>query len=228
MPNTTLYIFVDESGNFDFSNNGTKYFALTVMSTTEPFTVGSKLLDLRYQLLPILPNYSCGPAMEENGEFHATEDKQEIRDKVFSVLTEDSKLRIDSVIAQKNKANPVFHKQDTDFYGLMGKTVLRYAFNRAEWGEFEHVVILFSSLFDKRKRGSLKQIFKSIIKNEAKVPFSLYFHHSKFDLCCQAADYFGWAIYRKWESGDERSYKKISHLVKSEFPIFEKGKKEYY
>ncbi len=225
MPNSTLYIFVDESGNFDFSSRGTKYFVLTVMSTTEPFIIGSKLLDLRYQLLP---NYSCGPAMEENGEFHATEDKQEIRNKVFSVLIDGGNLRIDSVIAQKNKANPVFHKQDTNFYGVMGKAVLRYSFNRAAWGEYKNVVVVFSSLFDKRKRGSLKQIFKSIIKDEAKVPFSLYFHSSKFDLCCQAADYFGWAIYRKWESNDERSYKLIQHLVKTEFYIFDKGTKEYY
>lgn len=49
-----------------------------------------------------------------------------------------------------------------------------------------------------------------------------------FDLCNQATDYFGWALYRKWESSDERSHILIKKLVKSEFLIFNKGKNEYY
>jgi len=51
-----------------------------------------------------------------------------------------------------------------------------------------------------------RQAFKSLIKQNADVPFSLYFHDSKFDLCNQAVDYFGWAIYRKRELADLRSY----------------------
>jgi len=61
MKNKTLYLFIDESGNFDFSSGGTKYFILTALSTTNPYSVGSSLLELRYQLLP---NYSGGRALE--------------------------------------------------------------------------------------------------------------------------------------------------------------------
>lgn len=89
-------------------------------------------------------------------------------------------------------------------------------------------MIVFSSLFDKKKRGVLKQAFKSLIKQHAKVTFSLYFHDSKFEICTQAADYFGWAIYRKWESEDTRSYDLVRHHIKSEFLIFDKGGKEFY
>jgi len=45
----------------------------------------------------------------------------------------------------------------------------------------------------------LKQTFKSLIKTSTTKPYSLYFHDSKFDFCNQVVDYFGWAIYRKWE-----------------------------
>ena len=90
------------------------------------------------------------------------------------------------------------------------------------------MVMVFSSLFDKKKRGILKQAFKSLIKQQAKVSFALYFHDSKFDLCNQAVDYFGWAIYRKWDSEDTRSHVLVQHLIKSEFPIFATGKTEYY
>ena len=222
----TLYLFIDESGNFDFSPNGTKFFVLTVMSATTPFEIGSPLLRLRYDLLP---NYACGPRMEEHGYFHASEDIQQVRNNVFSLLSQlNHPLRVDSVIAQKNKTNPTLHKQPLEFYKIIAEALLKYAFNRAIWHDYDHVVVVFSSLFDRKKRGILKQAFKYLIKQHAKVSFALYFHDSKFDICNQAADYFGWAIYRKWDSNDTRSYALVQHLIKSEFHIFEKGGKEFY
>lgn len=226
MTDRTLYLFIDESGNFDFSPNGTKYFILTVLSTTNPYLIGLPLLKLRYQLLP---NYSGGRALEENGYFHAAEDTQAVRNVVFSTIMKNEKdMRIDAVIAQKNKANPRFHIQQLELYQKMGATLLKYAFNRAWWKNYNNVVLVFSSLFDKRKRGILKQTFKSLIKTLAAQTYSLYFHNSKFDFCNQAVDYFGWAIYRKWESQDKRSYILIKDFVKSEFSIFNKGITEYY
>jgi len=226
MNSRILYLFIDESGNFDFSPGGTKYFILTALSTTAPFKIAAPLLELRYQLLP---NYAGGRALEESGYFHAAEDTQAVRDAVFSTIMRNGKdIRVDSVIAQKNKANPRFHSQQLELYQRMGEALLKYTFNRAAWGNYEYVVLVFSSLFDKKKRGILKQTFKSLIKSIAAKPYSLYFHDSKFDLCNQAVDYFGWAIYRKWESADRRSYEPIKHLVKSEFSIFAKGVKEYY
>jgi len=222
----TLYLFIDESGNFDFSPNGTKFFVLTVMSATTPFEIGSPLLKLRYDLLP---NYACGPRMEEHGYFHASEDIQHVRNNVFSLLSQlNHPLRVDSVIAQKNKTNPTLHKQPLEFYKIIAEALLKYAFNRAIWHDYDHVVVVFSSLFDRKKRGILKQAFKYLIKQHAKVSFALYFHDSKFDICNQAADYFGWAIYRKWDSNDTRSYVLVQHLIKSEFNIFEKGGREFY
>lgn len=222
----TLYLFIDESGNFDFSANGTKFFVLTVLSATAPFEIGSPLLKLRYDLLP---NYACGPRMEEHGYFHASEDIQEVRNHVFSIISKlDHPLRLDSVIAQKNKTNPKLHRQPLEFYKVLAEALLKYSFNRAVWHDYDHVVVVFSSLFEKKKRGILKQAFKSLIKLHVKVSYALYFHDSKFDLCNQAADYFGWAIYRKWESDDYRSYNIVQQLIKSEFDIFEKGDKEFY
>lgn len=222
----TLYIFVDESGNFDFSPGGTKYFILTVLSTTNPIEIGAALLKLRYQLLP---DYACGSSMEEIGHFHASEDTQAVRNQVFPILSgKDEQVRVDSVVAQKNKTNPTLQQQPVELYTRMGEAALKYAFNRAVWRGYDQVVLVFSSIFDREKRGILKQAFKSLIKRHAGVPFALYFHDSKFDFCNQAVDYFGWAIYRRWESGDSRSYDLVQAAIKSQFPIFEKGDTEYY
>jgi hypothetical protein len=221
----TLYIFVDESGNFDFSPTGTKYFILTLLSTTAPAQIGQYLLELRYELLP---NYACGENMEERGYFHASEDKQQIRDYVFALLLKHMQnFRIDAVIAQKNKANPFFHSQPTELYKMMGSASLKYAFSRAGKRSYDHAVVVFSSIFDRKKRGVIKQAFKSLLKGYS-IPYALYFHDSKFDPCNQAVDYFCWAIYRKWENGDLRSYELIKRNVLTEFDIFSKGMSEYY
>lgn len=226
MNSKTLYLFIDESGNFDFSPGGTKHFILTALSTTDPYSIGAPLLGLRYELLP---NYSGGRALGENGYFHASEDDQSVRDTVFSTIMKNGKdMRVDAVIAQKNKANPAFHKQQIELYQKMGEILLKYILKRASWGNYNHIVLVFSSLFDKKKRGILKQTFKALIKSMSSKTYSLYFHDSKFDFCNQAVDYFGWAIYRKWESLDNRSYVLINKLVKSEFAIFSRGTTIYY
>lgn len=42
--NNTLYIFVDEAGNLNFSPKGTKYFILTALSKFRPFVTHEPLL----------------------------------------------------------------------------------------------------------------------------------------------------------------------------------------
>jgi hypothetical protein len=55
-------------------------------------------------------------------------------------------------------------------------------------------------------------------------------HHyaSKTSHYLQVADYCNWAIYRKWENLDTRSYKLIEGAVRSEFDIFQAGTTFYY
>ena len=46
-----LYIFLDESGNLDFSDSGSRYFVLTSVSTRRPFPFSSALDDFKYDCL---------------------------------------------------------------------------------------------------------------------------------------------------------------------------------
>lgn len=133
----TLYLFIDESGNFDFSPKGTKYFILSCLSTFQPIKEREKLLNLRYQLLDAGFNQEF---------FHATEDKQVVRNEVFSILNSFSNdIEIDSVIVQKNKTNPSLYYEEyykkgrlikriigADFYQIVCRTLLQYVFKRSD------------------------------------------------------------------------------------------------
>lgn len=53
-------------------------------------------------------------------------------------------------------------------------------------------------------------------------------HDSRSCYGLQVADYVNWAIQRKWERKDNRSHKIVEPILKSEFPIFKYGTKQWY
>ena len=44
----SAYIFLDESGNFDFGASGTRYLVLTSVGMCRPFPAGDRLDDYKY------------------------------------------------------------------------------------------------------------------------------------------------------------------------------------
>jgi len=236
-----LYIFIDESGNFDFSPNGTNYFVLACISTTNPLVKRDIFLSLKYKLL--------AEGIEQE-YFHATEDKQKVRNVVFSTIKELDDFEAHSVIAQKNKVNWSLYEEinirtkkdgkgikfskkqvEEKLYRQLGETLVKWVFR----GYNEHkklnigkVIIIFDSLFNKAKQEFVKKYLKTYFKKEFNIIPYIYFHQVKSDINCQIADYCGWAIFKKWEQDDLRSYEEIKDKIKSQFDIFQTGTTIYY
>ena len=72
-----LYLYFDEGGDFNFSPTGSAFFAMTCVAMSRPFTVNRTLLELKYDCL------ERGLSI---GRFHAAEDKQAVRDRVFAAI----------------------------------------------------------------------------------------------------------------------------------------------
>jgi len=89
-------------------------------------------------------------------------------------------------------------------------------------------VIILSSIFNTNKQELIKKTTKIFLEQEFLKPFFLYFHQCRADKNTQIADYCGWAIHKKWTDGEMRPYSAIENKIKSEFDIFEIGKKTYY
>ena len=71
-----LYVFLDEAGNLSFAPNGTRHFLLTSIAKERPFDIYKPLADLKYDLM------EAGLEIEY---FHASEDAQQVRDRVFQI-----------------------------------------------------------------------------------------------------------------------------------------------
>lgn len=229
----TLFLFLDESGNLDFSPTGSRYWSLTAGCTFNPSSWKIDFLDLLYSLADDGQGQEC---------FHAAEDKQVVRDSVFRLINGLTQFHeIQCVIAEKAKANPSLYlksrvkhgrtikeKDESPFYRAVCKALLTYIFSCRRFDSAQNIVIILSSIFDKAKQGAIRGALAKELRARAKVPFLIYFHSNKADLNCQIADYCGWAIFRRWERGDDRSYALIQNMVKNEFDMFARGTRLYY
>jgi hypothetical protein len=231
----TLFVFLDESGNFDFSPNGSKFWSLTALCTLDPVEDRHKLTELLYELAAAGGGQEC---------FHATEDFQSVRDEVFTRINQlPPNFEIHSVIADKRKANPVIYEEHVSrggkkhrvtsgdgMYERVARTLLKYIFNRPKY-KYKHakrIVVVLSSLFDKSRHKALTSVLNTYLKGHTGMAFFIYFHATKADMNCQIADYCCWAISIKYERGETRSYDLIKHHIKSEFEIFKLGDTTYY
>lgn len=240
MPETaepkTLYIFIDESGNFDFTASGTKFFTLTAVSTLSPLQSRDELLRKVYEM-----KYAGWTSGQDDYFFHATEDRQETRDWVFAALKKLD-FDIDTIIAQKNKTNPSlytklelsggkFHtiRSEERFYDKISQMLLQYIFRRHEEADgIEKIVVVLGSIFTGKKRGYVLKSLKQYLKQNFKKPFYVYFHPTASDINCQIADYCGWAVYVYAERGEKRPWAEIKDKVKSCFDVFRTGTRTYY
>ena len=90
---TVLYVFIDVSGNYDFSNTGTKYLVLAGVICSD--------------ICPgIIELYTCKHRLIDAGfdveYFHAAEDKQPIRNQVFDIIGKLNHIQIGSVIVNES------------------------------------------------------------------------------------------------------------------------------
>lgn len=214
-----VHVFADEAGNFDFSRGrgASRYFILTTITITD-CTVGSELLDLRRQL--------AWEGQDFTQEFHATEERQIVRDEVFKLLARHS-FRIDATIFDKPKTQS--HLQEpAKFYKLAWYYHYRHL-GSAVVGQDGELFVIAAALGTKLQRATLHQAVVDVISNTSeRTAFRTQFWPAASDPCLQVADYCCWAIQRKWERADSRSYSLIADKIASEYPMFSNAEKVYY
>ncbi len=216
---SNLYVFVDESGNLDFSLRGTKYFVLSAITAISPIDSSNKLQDLKYELL------AEGTGGNDFEYFHASEDRQSTRDKVFETISNTSSIKINYIIAEKRKTHPKYHNQQ--FYGLLGSALTKYLLLKNKKTSYDKIIIVFDQALSKKEQASFLKQVKPLLKEIGK-PYAIYFHRMISDFNGQIADYCAWAKYVELERGETRPINVIKNIPQEVFDIFTKGDKYYY
>jgi Protein of unknown function (DUF3800) len=219
---TRLFIFSDEAGNFNFSRRpgASKYYIVCTIACTSCNALSSDLLELRRELI-----WRNAPLGEY---FHACKDKQVVRDRVFELL-QKHEFAVQATIMEKSKAYPHVRRTDHMFY--------QYAW----YYHFSHVApkiikgatelhITTASIGTLRGQGVFSTAVNNVVQQVLR---SNRNHRTNFcrsiaDPCLQAADYCTWAIQRKWEGQDERSYTLIKDRISHEVDMWSHGDVHQY
>jgi hypothetical protein len=216
-----LYVFLDEGGDLNFSPTGTRFFTLTSVLVQRPFPVDSAMTDLRFDLI------EAGLDIEY---FHASEDRQPTRDKVFAIIQAALGLfRVDSVIVEKRKTGPSL-QADNRFYPMMMGYLLRYVVNHTDMAQTSEVIAITDRIPVNRKRQAVEKAVKTTLAEMLPqgVRYRVLHHDSKSAISLQVVDYFNWAIFRAWERGDRRSLDIVRSAVRSQLDIFQGGPMPWY
>lgn len=218
-----IYVFSDESGNLDFrrARGATRWFALgtVTLRDEEPGSLRADLLRLRTEL--------AWRDLGLDSTFHATDDRQAVRDEVFDVLARHP-VRADVTLLEKSKAQPHVRADEPTF--------LRYAwYYHFKWlvtevcSAGDQLMVVAAQIGTKRRRRAFRAALEQVVGQIAwHVPHRVAFWPAFSDPCLQSADYCVWAVFRSWEHGDDRSRALVADLVASEYDLWEHGTTHHY
>lgn len=217
-----IFLFADEAGCFTFNRqqNVSRFYIICTV-TLQSCEVGEELLKLRRSL--------AWQKIEMGDFFHASTDRQEIRDHVFQVIRA-ANFDIQATIMEKSKAQPQVRSSEDRFY----KYGWHYHFQHSS-GRYlrkdDELHLTIATIGTKKKRILFEDAVRDVINQKiSKRSWRASFWPCQSDPCLWVADYCTWAIQRKWESGgrDVRSYDLIRDKIKYEYDLWQRGNRHYY
>jgi hypothetical protein len=212
------YVFADEAGNFDVSPKGSRYFILTSVSMDD-CAIAQDLLGLRRDL--------AWRGVRLRREFHATEDAQSVRNEVFRLLANHG-FRIDATIVEKAKTLPGLRPDDGTFYVFVWYRHIKHVIRKLAKPQDELLVVA-ASAGTQMKQEAVSQAVEGAMRRFApSAQARVAVWSAACEPCLQIADYCCWAIQRKWEGGDLRSYVLVREKIATEFDVFAIGTEWHY
>lgn len=214
---STLHVYLDESGNWEFSAKGTRYFSIGVLWTLDPAPLAASLQALRFELL------REGLDIES---FHASPDKQSTRNRVFEAMLRVPNWEFTAFLMEKRRVNPSI-RDPQRFYPAIALPAVRLALRYGASSASRVLVFADTiNLATNAKREGVLKAIKRACADQLKdgQPHHAYSHRRESNTLLQAVDYCLWAVARKWEKGDARAYAGVRpRLTVPELCITDRG-----
>ena len=216
----TLYIFVDEAGDMDFSQNGTKHYMFSFLVKQRPFTLHEYISNYRYSLL----ERNLDPLQTNKLDieyFHATNDNRYIRDEIFKIIStfEEEKVKLYSYILEKPKVLPNKRNNKDTFYIENLKYAIKKLLDKLQIAT-NFIIITDRLPLQKNKKSQIKALKQGIQEyiraKKLDIRYDIFHHCSASSVNLQIVDYLSWAIFRKFEKQDTKYYDKIKDYILNE------------
>jgi hypothetical protein len=187
-----LFVFIDESGNFDFSEKGTRHFVLSAHITRTPIECGAGLSALTYEFL--------ARGLINQVPIHATQNSVSTRHLAISRLCERThQCRALSVFVEKATLEEDCQSDVTMYWISAVALVGRLASTITD--QSPRIILLFDATLTSKKRAAFLKVLKAGLKKATR-EFHIHFRPVSHDVNGQIADYYAWSVFRALESND--------------------------
>lgn len=199
----SLFVFVDESGNLDFSESGTKHFVMASVMTTDPIASSTPIQQLKYDLI------SQG---QDLSSFRASKNANWVRHEVlhsFSRLALNGVHVVHAIKKQLPSSLKIRNLMFREFALRTSTEALKVVKNH---GLNQATIIL-----DQTVSAGEQDIIRGMIlssNSDKGVKVSVLFHPVSTDFNGQIADYVAWAKFRQLERGDYGPWTLLSRTLK--------------
>lgn len=176
---------------------------------------------LRHDLYINPVEYGSEQRIYTNMRFHAAEDPQNVRDKVFDLINLHSEIiNARSLIVEKANVYD-YLQEDKWLINRMYYYLFKSIFNRSNWIKNKNSlqIIIDHTKTKRLVSATISGIKKSHSNYGNKLQYRLHHTPSGCHPFVQLADYICWALLRKYERNDLRSYKLISGLIEEEWKM---------
>jgi len=228
----TTYIFIDESGDMNFTQTGSKYYMFNFLVKKRPFKLHEYISNYRYELLEKSLDPHIGRRLNIE-YFHAHNDNKHIKNELFNIIAtfDIEAVKVYSYILEKEKVQPEKRKQKENFYidnliYSIGKLLEKIEVN-------SNFIIITDNLpvaQNKRKQEKALKVgvTKYMQEHNLNFRYDIFHHCSASSANLQIIDYVGWAVYRKYEHGDDKYYQKIKKYIVAEDTVTKDRGIRYY
>lgn len=187
-----VFVFIDESGNFDFSERGTKHFVMSAFVTQNPTLCTRGLADLTYEML--------ARGLSDQVPFHASDNSLGTRRLVLArICRQEDGCFVLSAVTDKSEAHPSAKTPESLYLG-MGSFLIDNICDRINNPDTP-LIVLFDSALPARHRSLFQQAIRKSLKVQRR-HFVVAIRPVKQDLNGQIADFYAWAAFRAWERND--------------------------
>jgi hypothetical protein len=210
-----MYLFMDESGclGFDFNKKKTsKYFVVTCL-----FTSSKRPLEKIVKKV----HGGLGRQLHKHpGVLHCHKEKPATRRRLLSQLKEkDCSIMV--IYLNKRKVYTRLQDEKHILYNYVTNILLDRIFSKRFSSKMGHITLVAS----KRETNKfLNENFSSYlnhkVSNTHNIPFTVIIKTPAEEKSLQIVDFISWALFRKYEYGDESYYELIKEKIIEENPLF--------
>lgn len=209
------YIFLDESGDlgFDFRKKKTsKIFVVTCLFTDNKRPI-EKIVKKTHSELK--KKYK-----RKLGVLHAVKEKPLTRQRLLKRLNEKD-CAIMTIYLNKNRVYTRLQEEKAVLYNYVANILLDRIYTK-KIIPIEKMIELIASRRETNKflNENFKNYLNSQIKNKHKVSINIRIKSPSEEKALQAVDFVSWAIFRKYEYGDDSYYNLIKNKIVEENPLF--------